>query len=175
MILVINMCQKIGLLEDEFVRPIRDIIGDCRIVHYLDDYAWEAATHVILSGTALADDAYLDHLERFTWLKDADVPILGICAGMQVIAALFDASLTEAQEIGFVQLHTNDDTLGISHHTEAYALHHLACACPEGFRICARSEKAAQMIRHETRPIYGTLFHPEVLNKDMVRRFVSLD
>mgnify|MGYP006276585555 CR=1 FL=1 len=175
MILVIDMCQKIGILKDEFVRPITDIIGDCHVVHYLDDYDWRSASHIILTGTALADDAYLDHIGRFAWLKERKVPMLGICAGMQVIARTFGASVVEEEEIGFIELVDTDGTLGIEEHDKAFALHHLACECPAGFSVCARSGSAIQMIQHDDLPIYGVLFHPEVLNKNALRRFISLD
>ena len=62
----------------------------CQICHYTEvkEDDLESYDKIILCGTALKDNAYLEQMEAFSWMKDMKKPILGICAGMQVISAV---------------------------------------------------------------------------------------
>jgi GMP synthase-like glutamine amidotransferase len=91
MILVVDMnWKKDSLAYTEFVSPILRVVEPleaCTVRHFLEIEPSELATysHVILSGTTLKDFAFLRHLDRFTWIKTFQKPLLGICAGMQTI------------------------------------------------------------------------------------------
>jgi GMP synthase (glutamine-hydrolysing) len=54
----------------------------------------------------------------------------------------------------------------------AYELHNYKINPSNTFEILARSKKCIQGIKHKEKEIYGLLFHPEVRNKDIIRRFV---
>ena len=78
----------------EFVSPILAVaekLDKCTVKHYLDvsEQDLDGSDRIILSGTALKDNGFLAQPERFQWLKETEKPVLGICAGMEIIGAVF--------------------------------------------------------------------------------------
>ena len=65
----------------------------------VDDY-----DKIIICGTALEDNEFLKNLNKFSWLKNTDKEVLGICSGMQIIALMFGAKLTKQREIGMAKI-----------------------------------------------------------------------
>ena len=57
---------------------------------------------------------------------------------------------------------------------EAYELHNYSVKPSKDFEILAKSKKCVQAIKHKSKPIYGILFHPEVRNKWIIKRFLKL-
>ena len=116
MILIINMCkQGLGLSYEEFVQPIDDIVGKDndsgkKVVHYLNinKKMIDKADKIIICGTALKDNDYIEHIEKFQWLKDTESKVLGICAGAQVIAKVFGGKIIKNKEIGVVDIEIID-------------------------------------------------------------------
>lgn len=108
-ILVLSTCAE-KLHELEFVRPVEDVLrgkgfsGDSENLsgrhidfftkHYseVSEEDLENCDKVIICGTSLRDDKYLEDLEKFDWLLDFDKPVFGICAGMQILGLVFWAS-----------------------------------------------------------------------------------
>jgi GMP synthase-like glutamine amidotransferase len=182
MILILDLCyHKDSLSWGEFVRPIEQIVQACGVsfqtCYYREADPDPAETEgVILCGTALQDDGYLRHLDAFAWLRSWDLPVLGICAGMQVQSRVLGGGLVEGEEIGMTGIRViRDDSLlqGIREFS-AYSLHRYAVIPPPSFEILAVSDTCPQVIRHVDRPLYGVLFHPEVRNEWVVRRFLTL-
>lgn len=170
--------NSLGL--DEFVMPIVRIVRDtgasCCIRHFtgVDDEILARADGVILCGTALRDNLFARHIEAFSWLAGCDKPVLGICAGMQVLVRVFGGSIEACSEIGMTGIRvTAADPLfdGMDDFT-AYELHDYSVKPPEPFIVLARSDRCVQAIRHRTRPLYGVLFHPEVRSEWVVSRFL---
>ena len=99
MILVIDMNWKRNSLGFyEFVSPILAVVAkldECTVKHYLDLTSQDLSgcDKVILSGTALKDNAFLAEPKNFQWLKETDKSVLGICAGMEIIGMVFGARL----------------------------------------------------------------------------------
>ena len=96
MILVMDLSYRPGSLsEAEFVAPVDRIVRQeghsTRVRHYLDLVPGDLASAggAILCGTTLADSGYRERMESFAWLPAFPGPVLGICAGMQVIARAF--------------------------------------------------------------------------------------
>ncbi len=175
-ILIISTCQKEQpLLHTEFVQPIADILKsldmDVEVVHYLDTYVPQKHDRIIISGTALKDDAYLDHLDTFSWLATYEKPVLGICAGMQIIASVFGGNVQNAKEIGMTRCEPIDHDPLFAGLSEAYSLHHMSVSVPDMFDVLVRSVSCTQAIRKNH--IVGVLFHPEVNNKEIIQRFVE--
>lgn len=98
-------------------------------------------------------------------------PVLGICYGMQLIAQLSGATVLRAgkREYGRAEVCvTEPDALFDGFETgeclQAWMSHgdHVESP-PPGFRVTARSAaNPVTAFRHETRPIFGVQFHPEV-------------
>lgn len=183
MILIVDLSYRPGSLSlDEFVAPVGRIVrreGDPpRIRHYtglsLPDIV--SADGAILCGTALKDYGYLEGMERFDWLPSFPRPVLGICAGMQVIARAYGGSVYQRAGIGMEkqQVVASDPLFDGEKIFPAYELHCLSVAPPPSFMVLATSVSGAQIIRHRERPVYGVMFHPEVRNEWLIRRFLSL-
>jgi GMP synthase (glutamine-hydrolysing) len=171
------MCwKKDSLSREEFVRPIENIARSAgrqtRIVHYseLDGASVADAEKIILCGTALADNEYLKHPGKFSWLRETEKPVFGICAGMQAIASVFGGKITESKEVGMTQVECNDEIFG-QNELSVYQLHGNSAALPEGFMEIAKNEKGLQAFRKGK--IYGMQFHPEVRNERILANWLN--
>lgn len=124
---------------------------------------------LILSGGA-AEPAKDGRLGRVSdYLDGLDLPVLGICAGHQYMAHHFGGRLVPGRspEYGRVEvtIHEAGELLdGIPSPTVVWANHNDDVAeLPPGFRALASSaDCTVQAMRHATRPLFGTAFHPEV-------------
>ncbi len=174
MILIVDMNYKGSLGFYEFVLPLCEIVKplEYEVKHYLEVRDVKTYEKIILSGTPLKDFGYLEDTKVFGWIRDCDVPILGICAGMQVIGLIFKSSLDSYQEIGMTEIETISENLLFSSTFRAFELHNYGIKPSEDFEVLAKSKKCIQSIKHRKKVIYGVLFHPEVRNKNIVNRFV---
>jgi GMP synthase (glutamine-hydrolysing) len=120
---------------------------------------------------------------------DAGLPILGICYGMQTLAAQLGGATeaADAREFGHarVDVVAHDRLLaGLTDHAPAQALDvwmshgdHVATA-PPGFVVTARTERIpVAAMANEDKRWYGVQFHPEVTHTKqgsvLLKRFVS--
>ncbi len=180
MILVVDMNWKQeSLSKNEFVLPIISVVEPleaCVVKHYLDVEPSELGKYkgIILSGTTLKDFEAQKHLDRFNWIKTYDKPILGICAGMQVISLVYGIPLTTCMHIGMTEIATIKANPIFDGDFSAYALHTLSVKPSETFVVLAKSSKCIQAIKHKQKPIYGILFHPEVRNFQILKHFIAL-
>jgi GMP synthase-like glutamine amidotransferase len=174
MILLVSTCAD-KLSEEEFVRPVANIIRDVDVIHYkqVNVENIRKCIKVIICGTALKDNKYLDELHYFDWLKEFRKPVLGICAGMQILGLQFGCSLTKKKEIGLITLKTIKENSLFKGDFEAYCLHNNSLSGLNGFKILAKSGNSVQAIKHRTKPFYGVMFHPEVRNKDVINAFLE--
>jgi GMP synthase-like glutamine amidotransferase len=178
MILVIDMNWKRDSLGfNEFVAPILAVaekMDDCVVKHYLEIRIQDIclSNRIILSGTALKDNFFLLEPNKFQWLKEIEKPILGICAGMEIIATVFGESLKESLEIGITQIKTVAANSLFSGDFKAYSLHNYCVDSSYAFEILAQSSKCVQAIKHRNRAVFGLLFHPEVRNPQILENFI---
>jgi len=177
-VLIIDMNSR-SLGTYEFVQPIINVIGKLtkyKVCNYLQLKAEQIRKYdaIIFSGVPLKDDAYLSHLDKFDWLPNCSVPILGICAGAQIIGLAFGAKLKRCKEIGLVELVTQARNPLFSGHFKAYCLHKYALKLSSTLRPLASSKKCIEAFKHKRKPIYGLLFHPEVRNKEILERFLKI-
>jgi len=170
MILIISLCKE-KISEFEFVRPLEKLVGKCAVRNVRDvkENDIRDAKKIILSGTALADFEYLNH--DFSWLKKTEKPVLGICAGMQVIAQAFDIPLEKKTTIGVKSVEVIKENKLAEGSFNAYFLHTLTGS--GDFDVLATSEGVPCMIKHPKKEIYGCIFHPEVMNEQIIARFLE--
>ena len=185
-VLILDLCKE-RLHGLEFVRPIKDIVekdSDFVIKHYsnITDEDLEVADKVIICGTSLMDNKFLENLDKFLWLKDYSGSVLGICAGMQAIGAVFGEKLKEKKEIGYYREKLNKNFLGLveDYDEGEYSVWHLHNKYStfdksfwEIFMTSSGIEKIPQAVKHKEKRIYGVLFHPEVRQKEMISEFVK--
>jgi GMP synthase (glutamine-hydrolysing) len=163
----------------------------CLIQHYTRVTAKKLAAWkvqaLLLSGNRTDWDEY--DMTTFTDLKriirEGDWPVLGLCGGIQLISLVHDVpcgpmgrlpeGMTDPdpdhqpgmlKERGYYPINIlRSDPLfeGVGARPVFCEMHYWELkAMPPGFIHLAASELSPiQAIRHETRPIYGTQFHPE--------------
>ena len=147
----------------------------------LDDLVRMNPQALILSGgpCSVYDPASPTADERIFRLQ---VPILGICYGLQFISHRLGGKVEPAarREYGFAQLEfqsTSDLLAGLPSPLRVWNSHgdHIS-AVPAGFRVTGRTENAVSVIEDSARRIYAVEFHPEVHHTDrgdeILRHFV---
>jgi len=104
----------------------------------------------------------------WNYLEEANLPTLGICYGMQLLVQQGGGEIKPAhkREYGRMEVRIENASplfAGIEKF-QAWMSHGDETAeLPRGFRLTAKSiEGAVASITHETRPVYGIQFHPEV-------------
>lgn len=177
MILIIDACYKPdSLSRHEFVEPIARIVKSlgrkCRVAHFEEEAGLEDAENIIICGSALKDKVQLQRIEKFSWLKSTCIPVLGICAGMQVIAKVFGCGLKDRTQIGFLDIRVVKDNILLEKDTKGYFLHSISVQPSEGMEVLAEGE-GIQAIRIEGTNIYGVQFHPEVRNQQVITNFLG--
>jgi len=182
MILLVDMAwKKDSLSQYEFVCPIADTFKrlgrSTEVIHFPDLRKIPGDCEgIVLCGTALKDNEYASRPERFFWIRDYDRPVLGICAGMQIISAVFGGEIVAQPAIGLepIQISCSSELLGEPREIEGYHLHGFGATLPEGFILLAGGLGSVEAFRHKERPIFGIIFHPEVRNRWILERFARL-
>ena len=145
---------------------------------------------IILSGgpeSVLGEDA--PRAGEAVWA--AGVPVLGICYGMQTMAAELGGTVApgDVQEFGYARVRARNHSpllRDIEDHVEADGAAYLdvwmshgdhVTALPEGFqRICETGDVPVAGMADPARGLYGLQFHPEVTHttqgKRILERFV---
>lgn len=172
-----------GLLYFEFVKPIEDILRNERrkyfIRHYkeLNKIDLEQSSKLIICGTSLKDNDFVENFDKFSWILDYKKPILGICGGMHIIGLLFGGKLKKKTEIGLYKKYFFQEFLGFSGDKEVYHLHnyYVDFNYLNNFEVNCKSKQIVQAVKYRDKEIYGVLFHPEVRNKELILTFCKLD
>ena len=172
MILVIKT-NKFELHDEEFVRSVTQLLKKFKVVHYkkLRKVDLEKCKRIIICGTALKDNGFIKDVNKFSWLKNYDKPVLGICAGMEIIGKIFNCSLKKTTEIGMIKVKTIKKNILFDKEFEAYSLHNYSVNKSNSIDVIAKSNKCISAIKVKDKDIYGVLFHPEVRNKEIINKF----
>ena len=114
------------------------------------------------SATAMNAGSFLDYC-----LSEGK-PVMGVCAGQQFIALRLGGEVAPAKvpEFGNVELFVDDPGVlfeGLPRKFTVWASHNDEVVKAPGFKVTAHSKDVPNhAFQHESKPIYGTLFHPEV-------------
>lgn len=179
MILIVNTCKE-RLSETEFVLPIIQIAekyGKVKVMDFarLSEKGVDRVKKVIISGTALKDFEYLNYLKNFDVLLRTKKPILGICAGAQIIGKFFGCELRKKVLIGRHEVRIVSPTpLSEQEKFFAYFLFSKYVVLNELFESLGFWKRIAVFFKHKRLPIYATLFHPEVYNQDIIESFLEI-
>lgn len=185
------MPQNIAVLDfgSQYTQVIARRIRECKVYSRIYPYDTPAiklrddgVIGVILSGgpaSVLAGGSPRPDPAVF----ELGVPVLGICYGLQLLAAEMGGSVTRSdrREYGHGTLTIKDrgDLLhGLPDTIRVWNSHgdHLT-VLPEGFRILARTENSEfAVIESRERRIFGMQFHPEVSHSEcgteIIRNFL---
>jgi GMP synthase (glutamine-hydrolysing) len=138
------------------------------------------------NGLILGGGPSLDRAGRCAdYLRDLDIPILGICLGMQLMGTTFGGKVVPGNVGGYaeveVQVLKEDEILrGLPPKFKTWASHmDQVIELPQGFEVLARSDVCEiEAMKHLTRPLYGVQWHPEVVHTDygaqLLDNFIAL-
>lgn len=160
-----------GQYNQLIARRVRELNIYCEVVPWTKIYH-EALTKkpqaIIFTGgpaSVYAPNAPKTEKELFT----LNIPILGICYGMQLLAQTLGGKVIspDFKEYGKVELIKKENTKllnNIDKKTICWMSHRdYVQTLPENFKITACSEKCpACIIENDEKKIYGVQFHPEV-------------
>ena len=135
---------------------------------------------VVLGGAMNADE-----VAEFPWLADvrgllrhavsAEVPVLGVCLGAQLLARACDAAVTRApvREIGFRKVSVvaagSDDSVlrAIAPSALLFQWHEDACELPAGAELLATNDDTFVQAYRVGSRAYGVQFHFEVTTAEI--------
>jgi len=183
-----NSQQKILILDfgGQYTQLIARRVRECRV--YSEVVPWRVSADeirarqpsgIILSGgpASVADP---DAPRCDPAVYELGVPVLGICYGMQLTAALLGGCVQRAveREYGRVTVRMKERAgllEGLSPESACWMSHTWQVdRCPPGFRVVAGTDNCpvAAMV-DDVRRIYGVQFHPEVTHTDEGRRLIE--
>jgi GMP synthase-like glutamine amidotransferase len=149
-------------------------------------------THIFLSAVPADVDYSLTGKEckkfisqRYSWLKEIDVPVMGICFGHQIIAHIYEGKIKEMNKERVslkykIKVRDLEKSLGILEGIESiegFVAHHDHVIPPSEFITLANSRKVCYAMKHQEKDIYGLQFHPELsgkVGKEIIKRFMEL-
>ena len=106
------------------------------------------------------------------------VPVLGICYGLQCMAAMLGGEVqsSEKREFGHASVELCDENQLIIEQTQNVWMSHgdKVTALPDGFKVIGKSGNAPLCaIADEDRKFYGVQFHPEVTHSEFGEALLS--
>lgn len=165
-------------------RAVRDLDQEVELVNNtstIEEILAKEPDGIILSGGPTIERAGSCSL----YVKELDLPILGICLGHQVMAQAYGAPVGKGTYGGYAAVEIeiveeNDILKGIGPRTTVWASHaDEVCLLPPDFIKLARSKICeVEAMKHKTKPLYGVQFHPEVSHtergNDIFRNFFEV-
>jgi len=152
------------LSENGFVPvPVPNILGEVQLKRWLENLS---ATAIVLSGgNDIGQYSSRDETESILlrWAEKNQIPVLGICRGMQFMVKWYGGKLVETDNHVGVRhrLKKIIDEEELPHEVNSY--HNFGLRnCPEKFNILAMTDDGfIEAISHKSLPWEGWMWHPE--------------
>ncbi len=149
-------------------RAVRDLDQDSELVSNtmsIEELLGKEPDGLILSGGPDIERSGNCDL----YVKELELPILGICLGHQIIARAYGGEIRTGMQGGYasveVEVMEEDEILaGIGPKVNVWASHaDEVSRLPPGFERLARSNVCeVEAMRHREKPLFGVQWHPEV-------------
>ncbi len=128
---------------------------------------------IILSGgmkQEVVDEVDGQHYykEEFDLIKNSDIPIFGICLGLQMMAYAMGGSLKQLPNLQHKNMPIKLNNIGheILGHGDLFVHERHAWVVDEidgtGFSVLAESDDGIEIIHHQQKNLFATQFHPEI-------------
>ena len=139
---------------------------------------------VIISGAPLliTEMDMSPYLAKMAWIKEIEIPVLGICFGHQIIGlshGAFGSVMREDrdwQEIEFLEKEMLFSRM--PQVVEMMEDHCESISVPPQFKLLAISDACVnEAMRHESKNIFGVQFHPEVsgnMGRVLIENFIHI-
>ena len=160
-----------GSQKTPYIESMVDEFSDYTTVPILDftESMLTSVAGVIISGAPLliTEQNIAPYLNKLSWLKTIKKPTLGICFGHQLIGITFGAFGQKMREDRDLQvIESFEDSLLLDKLPIEFEMiedHCETISIPQHFKLIASSDACVnELMEHETLPIYGVQFHPEV-------------
>jgi GMP synthase (glutamine-hydrolysing) len=153
-------------------RTVRDLGTRCELVKNTlspDELLQRSPDGLILSGGPTLDR--IGNCKHY--VREIELPILGICLGHQLIAETFGGAVGKGASGGYADvtveiIEPDDILLGIGPTITTWASHaDEVSRLPNNFVKLARSAICEiEAMKHPSKPIYGVQWHPEVAHTE---------
>ncbi|MDJ1421115.1 MAG: GMP synthase subunit A [Candidatus Methanoperedens sp.] len=119
------------------------------------------------------------------YVKEIDLPVLGICLGHQVMAQAYGGAVRTGAAGGYaaveIEILEEDDILkGLGQKTKVWASHadEVSSLPPDFIRLARSKICEIEAMKHKTKPLYGVQWHPEVSHtergNDLLNNFFEI-
>ena len=165
-------------------RAVRDLGTPCELVKNTlspDELLGRSPDGLILSGGPTLNR--IGNCKQY--VREIELPILGICLGHQLIAETFGGAVSKGASGGYANVNVEiiepDDILrGMGPRINTWASHaDEVSRLPNNFVKLARSAICEiEAMKHPSKPIYGVQWHPEVAHTEagntLVQNFLKI-
>jgi GMP synthase (glutamine-hydrolysing) len=124
---------------------------------------------IIISGAPLliTEMDISAYLEKTSWLTTIEIPVLGICFGHQLIGITFGAfgsRMREDRDWQTIEVYEPSILFEkLPNEIEMMEDHCESISIPPNFKLIASSDVCVnEAMQHNTLPLFGVQFHPEV-------------
>ena len=180
-IIVINNYGQTCHLIHRAVRDLDQEVDLMKNTSSLEEILSREPDGLILSGGPTLERAG----NCSVYVKELNLPILGICLGHQVMAKTYGGKVRTGTAGGYaaveIEILEEDDILkGLGPKTNVWASHadEVSSLPPDFIRLARSRICEIEAMKHKTKPLYGVQWHPEVSHtergNDLLRNFFEV-
>ncbi len=175
--IVYNLGQYNHLIH----RTLRDLGVESRLIDNTTPVEEIDADGLVIGGGPSIEKSG----KSMEYVRELDIPILGICLGHHIIAKAFGGEVGRGNVGGYAEVEVtilDQDELfrGFPEKVRVWASHmDEVKRMPDDFKLLATSDVCrVEAMRHRTKPIFGVQWHPEVYHsqygEDVYRNFIEI-